>query len=53
MTRDYAKIAAIKKYFDIKHMSVNKLSECDIPDAKVAKFLEGESRGYYIIQRRL
>ena len=51
-TRDYKRIEAIKKYFNIPFMTVNKESVADVPPEKEEKFREGESLGLYEITKR-
>lgn len=51
-TRDYNRINAIKRFFGIKMMTVNKESVADIPPELESKFREGDALGFYKITNR-
>lgn len=51
-TRDYNRVNAIKRYFNIPFMTINKESVADVPPEKEEKFRQGEALGFYEITKR-
>lgn len=50
-TNDYQRIKAIKQYFNISGMTINKEAVANVSPDKEEKFFQGEQLGYYDIAR--